>query len=41
VSGGNITVAVSNSTAVGNITGVFVQDGSSAATGRLTNNTTF
>ncbi len=38
VSGSNITVAVSNSTAVGNITGVFVQGGSGAATARLTNN---
>ena len=38
VAGGSITVAMTSSTAVGNITGVFVQGGSSAATARLTNN---
>jgi hypothetical protein len=38
VAGAGITVAVSGSTVVGNITGVFVQGGASAATARLTNN---
>jgi hypothetical protein len=38
VAGSNITVAMSSSTVVGNITGVFVQGGGSAATARLTNN---
>jgi hypothetical protein len=38
VAGSNITVAMSSSTIVGNITGVFVQGGASAATARLTNN---
>jgi len=38
VAGGSITVAMTGSTAVGNVTGVFVQGGSSAATARLTNN---
>jgi hypothetical protein len=38
VAGGSITVAMTGSTAVGNITGVFVQGGSTAATARLTNN---
>jgi len=38
VSGGSITVAMTGSTAVGNVTGVFVQGGASAATARLTNN---
>ena len=38
VAGSSITVAMTGSTAVGNITGVFVQGGSSAATARLTNN---
>ena len=38
VAGSNITVAVSSSTVVGNITGVFVQGGGTAATARLTNN---
>lgn len=38
VAGSNITVAMSGSTVIGNITGVFVQGGGSAATARLTNN---
>jgi hypothetical protein len=38
VTGAAITVAVSNSTAVGNITGIYVQGGATAATARLTNN---
>ena len=38
VAGSGITVAMSSSTVVGNITGVFVQGGGSAATARLTNN---
>jgi len=38
VAGSSITVAMTGSTAVGNITGVFVQGGSTAATARLTNN---
>jgi hypothetical protein len=38
VLGSSITVAMTNSTVVGNITGVFVQGGGSAATARLTNN---
>ena len=38
VAGSGITVAMSSSTVVGNITGVFVQGGGAAATARLTNN---
>jgi hypothetical protein len=38
VAGSNITVAMTSSTVVGNITGVFVQGGGSPATARLTNN---
>jgi hypothetical protein len=38
VAGASITVAMTGSTAVGNITGVFVQGGATAATARLTNN---
>jgi hypothetical protein len=37
VAGSNITVAVSSSTVVGNITGISVTGGASAATARLTN----
>lgn len=38
VAGSSITVALSSSTVVGNITGVYVQGGSGTATARLTNN---